>query len=136
MALLSRIIGSRLVRYGFVVVTVALGGYAIASDWRNIGPELGKIGLPASLAALVITLMALVASMWAWRVLLAGLGSPLKFSAAARVMFVGQLGKYLPGSVWPVLVQMEMGTAYQVPRARAAMSSSRRKGVAPVMDET
>jgi hypothetical protein len=120
MALLSRIIGSRLVRYGFVVVTVALGGWAIASDWHDIGPALGKIGLPISLASLVITLAALVASMWTWRVLLAGLGSPLRFSAAARVMFVGQLGKYLPGSVWPVLAQMEMGTAYQVPRSRAA----------------
>jgi hypothetical protein len=120
MALLSRIIGSRLVRYGFVVVTVALGAYAIASDWHEIGPALGKIGLPISLASLAITLAALVASMWTWRVLLAGLGSPLKFSAAARVMFVGQLGKYLPGSVWPVLAQMEMGTVYQVPRSRAA----------------
>ena len=99
MALLSRIIGSRLVRYGFVVVTVALGGWAIASRWHDIGPALGKIGLPISLASLALTLLALVASMWTWRVLLAGLGSPLRFSAAARVMFVGQLGKYLPGGL-------------------------------------
>ncbi len=120
MALLSRIIGSRLVRYGFVVVAVVGGGYAIAGGLAQDRPGPGEIGLPVSLAALAITLAALLASMWAWRVLLAGLGSPLKFSAAARVMFVGQLGKYLPGSVWPVLVQMEMGTAYQVPRSRAA----------------
>ena len=120
MALLSRIIGSRLVRYGFVVLTVAIGVWAVVADWHDIGPALGRIGLPISLASLALTLAALVASMWTWRVLLAGLGSPLKFSAAARVMFVGQLGKYLPGSVWPVLAQMEMGTAYQVPRSRAA----------------
>jgi hypothetical protein len=73
-----------------------------------------------SLASLVITLAALVASMWTWRVLLAGMGSPLPFEVAARVMFVGQLGKYLPGSVWPVLAQMELATGHGVPRSRTA----------------
>jgi uncharacterized membrane protein YbhN (UPF0104 family) len=120
MALLSRIIGSRLVRYGFVVLTIAFGVWAVVAEWHKIGPDLARIGLPISLASLAITLVASVASMWTWRVLLAGLGSPLKFSAAARIMFVGQLGKYLPGSVWPVLAQMEMGTKYDVPRSRAA----------------
>lgn len=120
MALLSRIIGSRIVRYGFVVVTVGLGAYAVAEDWHRIGPALGRIGVPMSLASLAITLAALVASMWTWRVLLAGMGSPLPFGVAARVMFVGQLGKYLPGSVWPVLAQMELATAHGVPRSRTA----------------
>jgi glycosyltransferase 2 family protein len=123
MALLRRIIGSRLVRYGFVAVTVGLGGYAVVKDWHSIGPALGRIGLPISLASLAITLLALIASMWTWRVLLAGLGSPLSFGVAARVMLVGQLGKYLPGSVWPVLVQMELATEHGVPRARTATAS-------------
>jgi uncharacterized membrane protein YbhN (UPF0104 family) len=123
MALLRRILGSRLVRYGFVVATVALGGYAVVKDWHSIGPALGRIGLPASLASLALTLVALVASMWTWRVLLAGLGSPLSFGVAARVMFVGQLGKYLPGSVWPVLAQMELATDHGVPRSRTATAS-------------
>jgi uncharacterized membrane protein YbhN (UPF0104 family) len=123
MALLRRIIGSRLIRYGFVVVTLGLGSYAIVRDWHRIGPALSRIGLPVSLASLAITLLALIASMWTWRVLLAGLGSPLSFGVAARVMFVGQLGKYLPGSVWPVLAQMELATEHGVPRARTATAS-------------
>ena len=123
MALLRRIIGSRVVRYGFVVATVAFGAYAVTKDWHHLGPDLGRIGLTASLASVAITLLALVASMWTWRVLLAGLGSPLTFGVAARVMFVGQLGKYLPGSVWPVLAQMELATAHNVPRARTATAS-------------
>jgi hypothetical protein len=120
MALLRRIIGSRLVRYGFVVLTIAFGGWAIATDWHKIGPDLARIGLPISIASVAITLVASVATMWTWRVLLAGLGSPLSFPVAARIMFVGQLGKYLPGSVWPVLAQMELATAHDVPRSRTA----------------
>ena len=84
MALLSRIIGSRVVRYGFVIAAVGLGVYAVASDWPRIGPALASIGVPMSLASLAITLLALAASMWTWRVLLAGMGSPLPFGVAAR----------------------------------------------------
>jgi glycosyltransferase 2 family protein len=31
------------------------------------------------------------------------------------VFFLGQLGKYVPGSVWPVMAQMELGRDHQVP---------------------
>jgi glycosyltransferase 2 family protein len=129
MALLRRIIGSRVVRYGFVVAVVVGGVWAIVSDWHEIGPDLARIGLPMALVALVIDLLGCCASMWTWRVLLAGLGSPLSFGAASRVLFVGQLGKYLPGSVWPVLAQMEMGTSYKVPRARSAAAGVVNMGV-------
>jgi uncharacterized membrane protein YbhN (UPF0104 family) len=129
MALLRRIIGSRVVRYGFVVAVVAFGLWALVSDWHEIGPDLARIGLPMALVALVIDLLGCCASMWTWRVLLAGLGSPLPFAAASRVLFVGQLGKYLPGSVWPVIAQMEMGTSYKVPRARSAAASVVNMGV-------
>lgn len=123
MAMISRIISSRLVRWGFVAITIALGAYAVASDWPRIGPALGLIGLPTAGASLAVTLLALVSSMLVWRVLLAGLGSPLPFWDAARVLFVGQLGKYLPGSVWPVLAQMELATDHGVPRRRAGSAS-------------
>jgi hypothetical protein len=56
-------------------------------------------------------------------VLLAGLGSPLPAAAAGRILFIGQLVKYLPGSVWPVLAQMQLGQAYGVPRHRSATAS-------------
>jgi len=61
--------------------------------------------------------------MLSWRALLVGLGSPLPVGTAARIFFVGQLGKYLPGSVWPVLAQMEIATAHKVPRTRTALAS-------------
>jgi hypothetical protein len=61
--------------------------------------------------------------MLVWRVLLAGLGSPLPVRVASRVLFVGQLGKYLPGSVWPVLAQMELATEHNVPRLRTGAAS-------------
>jgi hypothetical protein len=123
MKLLNRILGSRVLRYGFVAATVALGVYYIVDQWSDIHHALDRIGLAASVLSLVCVLAALVCTMLVWRVLLAGLGSPLTAPVASRVFFVGQLGKYLPGSVWPVLAQMELATEHNVPRLRAGAAS-------------
>jgi glycosyltransferase 2 family protein len=39
------------------------------------------------------------------------------------VMFVGQLGKYVPGAVWAVAAQVELARDYSVPRRRSATAS-------------
>jgi uncharacterized membrane protein YbhN (UPF0104 family) len=59
----------------------------------------------------------------AWRALLADLGSPLPLPAAIRVMFIGQLGKYVPGAVWALAAQVELARDYDVPRRRSATAS-------------
>jgi uncharacterized membrane protein YbhN (UPF0104 family) len=64
-------------------------------------------------------LVALVATMCLqrlWRALLGGLGVDVDRSDAAAVFYVSQLGKYVPGSVWPVLAQVELGARWGAPR--------------------
>ncbi len=119
----GRLLARRPVRWGFVVVAVALGGYAVARQWTDVRAALASLGFLAIAGALLAALMALFAALQVWRRLLAALGSPLPARAAAQIMFVGQLGKYLPGSIWPVLAQMELGTAHHVPQRRSASAS-------------
>jgi hypothetical protein len=119
----GRLLSGRPVRWGFVAVTVGLGGYAVAREWPDVRTGLASMGVGTAAEALLCVLAAMVMTMQVWRVLLAGLGSPLPARAASRIMFIGQLGKYLPGSVWPVLAQMELGNAYRVPRHRSAAAA-------------
>jgi glycosyltransferase 2 family protein len=118
-----RLAESRPVRWGFVAVTVGIGGYAIVDGWPNVQAGLSKIGPLDILGGLLCVLAALLATMQVYRVLLRALGSPLPARTAAQIMFVGQLGKYIPGSVWPVLAQMQLGSEHKVPRARSASAS-------------
>jgi glycosyltransferase 2 family protein len=122
-ALALRLAASRPVRWGFVAVTVGIGCYAIAVNWPGVHAGLIKIGFGSAALALVSVLVALLALMQQYRVLLGALGSRLPVRVAAQILFVGQLGKYLPGSVWPVLAQMELGAAHEVPRRRSASAS-------------
>lgn len=102
-----------------VAVAVVL---ALVDQWPRVRPHLARFDVPLVLLAFLAVLVALGASMLSWRAVLAELGSRLPLRDAARIYFVGQVGKYLPGSVWPALVQMELGRSAGVPRSRMGVS--------------
>lgn len=106
-----------------VLLLVVLLAVAVAL-WRNgdqVRGDIGRIGAGSLTAAVVLSLISPFLTVLGWRVLLADLGSRLHLAPASGVFFVGQLGKYLPGSVWSVLVQAEMARRLGVPRARTAV---------------
>ncbi|MPZ88447.1 MAG: UPF0104 family protein [Nitriliruptorales bacterium] len=94
-------------------------GMALADRWQEVRPQLGRLSPVAVGGAALAVLSGLWCTFLTWRALLADLGFPLSPAGGARVFFLGQLGKYVPGSVWPALAQMELGRDYRVP-ARAS----------------
>ena len=121
--LLIRVFRSRLLRAGFVLVALVLGVIAVVNRWQDVRPVLHRLDAGWLVLSFAAALLALVASAAMWRSLLADLGSRLPVRVAGRVFLVSQLGKYLPGSVWPVLAQMELARDHDVPRPRAATAS-------------
>ncbi|MED7927336.1 lysylphosphatidylglycerol synthase domain-containing protein [Nonomuraea sp. LP-02] len=109
-----------LIRVVFLLVALGFGGWAVAREWDGVVAGFARLSAPALAGSLVAVVAALLGAMLTWRTLLADLGSPLPLRPAAKVFFVGQLGKYIPGALWPVLAQMEMGRDLGVPRARSA----------------
>lgn len=111
-----------LTRVTVAVVTLAAVVYAVARNWSEVAVHLGRISWPvfalSSLAAAAGTWLTMIG----WRVILTDLGSRLHLAPASGVYFVGQLGKYLPGSLWSVLVQADMASHLKVPRRRTAVA--------------
>lgn len=119
-ARLKALLGSTALRVGFVLAAAGLGGYAVARDWSQVRAGFADLGPAVVAGAFGLVLLSLLASMLEWRSLLTAAGSRVPLAPAARIFFVGQVGKYLPGAVWPVLAQMELGQAQRVPRRRSA----------------
>lgn len=116
--------GKPVVKWAVAVIVVIVGAYEIHKKWNGVSSGLDTIGLVASLEALLALLVAQYANLKVWQVILEGLGSPLRTRVAGRILLVGQLGKYIPGSLWPVLTQMELGAQAKVPRPRSATASA------------
>jgi uncharacterized membrane protein YbhN (UPF0104 family) len=114
----------KVARVAVVVLVLAFLVLALVKRWSQVKDQLALVDPAAVALAFVLVVSATGASMFAWRALLADLGSPLPARAAARVLFLGQLAKYLPGSsVWAVLAQTELALDYKVPRKRAAAAA-------------
>ena len=120
---LTSLLDSRWLRIGLLVAVVGLAVWGLASQWTQVHAALDELRPWDVVGALLCALAGLGCAMLAWRTLLADLGSPLPLPAAIRVMFLGQLGKYVPGAVWAVAAQVELARDYQVPRRRGATAS-------------
>jgi uncharacterized membrane protein YbhN (UPF0104 family) len=109
-------------QFARVVVGVALFGAVLvvsAREWREVSDTLADIGALAIGAALVLALLGLAASSLTWRCSLRELGGALSVAAALKVYLVGQLGKYIPGSVWALVIQMELARGAAVRRTQS-----------------
>jgi uncharacterized membrane protein YbhN (UPF0104 family) len=100
------------------LVLVAAIALALYDQRDALRDGLDQVSPASLLGALLAMGVGLVFSMLSWRAVLAELGSPLPVSQAARIFFVGQVGKYLPGSVWPLVTQAQLGRRAGVPRSR------------------
>lgn len=120
------VVGSRVRRVllvAVVVLALALAGWRLAAESAAVRAAASRLSVGwVSLAALAC-LASLAVRLQAWRGTMAALGVRLPLRPAARVFFVGQLGKYVPGSVWPALVQAELAAPYGWSRATVGTAS-------------
>src|SRR5262245_24251391 len=119
---LLRLAGTRSVRALFVATVVVLLAAALVERGPALWHQMDRLSVPVMVLAFVLCLGGLMCSLMVWRSLLADLGSRLSLGDAFRVLFIGQLSKYVPGSVWPLLAQAELAADRGIPRARTAVS--------------
>lgn len=108
----------RAVRVGFLLLALLLLVLALRENGAEALESARDVGWAAASGSLVAVLVGLLASAMVWRALLADLGTPLALRTTLHVFFLGQLGKYVPGSVFAIAAQMELGRTQGAPRSR------------------
>lgn len=117
-------------RLALLLIVLAFCGYGLAIEWSGVQAALSRLRWYEVAGSVVASMAGSWAMVMAWRTLLADLGSPLPVSAATRISFVSQLGKYVPGAVWSFAGHVELGYDRGVPRLRGAASVVMALGVA------
>jgi uncharacterized membrane protein YbhN (UPF0104 family) len=113
----SRPGGRRVALALLLVAALALAVGSLAAQWPDVRAGAGELSVGPTAGAVAAVLLSLGANLLAWQAMLAGLGVEVPLRRAARIFFVGQLGKYVPGSIWPVVAQMELGAGYGLSRS-------------------
>jgi glycosyltransferase 2 family protein len=99
-----------------IAAFVAFIAYAVAKRGSDVRDYAGRLSLRAAGLSMAAVLGAIWCSFLCWKAVLADFGSRVPVSGGMRIFFMGQLGKYLPGKLWPILTQMRLGDEYRVPR--------------------
>lgn len=110
-----------LIRWGralLVVAVVVAAGYALVSNWREVSDTITHLHWYAWLPAFACLPVAILLSTLSWQILVDEIGEPIGVRRGAQIFLVGQLGKYLPGSVWAYVLQIELGRRAGLARAR------------------
>jgi uncharacterized membrane protein YbhN (UPF0104 family) len=113
-----------LLALGFVLVMVGIAGFALWDDLPSIGDAMARIAWWRVVAAAALVIVGLLTTAEVWRLCLAALGSTVSAGAIRRIFFPAQIGKYLPGAVWPFLAQMRLARQYGIPGPRALMAGA------------
>lgn len=106
-------------------VVVGFAAREVALQWRAVAPALRDLRLDwikvgASGLLVIATYLILIE---AWRATLRVWTESLPFAAAARIWFVSNLGKYIPGKVWQIAAMGAMAQKSGVSAAAAIGSS-------------
>lgn len=104
------------VRVGFLVAVLAFGAVFVAGRWAELRVALDQLSWALVAASALPAVAGILLSALGWRTMLADLGGRLPLRTAARVFLIGQLGKYLPGSVWSFFAQAELARDHAVSR--------------------
>ena len=97
--------------------------WRLAVDAEGATGAIWRIGLPAVLGSFLAAAAGVGASGLAWRSLLRGVGAPLDLPGAARVFFTGQIGKYIPGTVWAYVAHARLGREHGISASRTTAAS-------------
>lgn len=105
----------------FGVGVVTFGVIYVASRWDEVGVQLRIADTRWLVLAAVFAGLGLLSAMVGTREALeATSGRRLPLPAAARVFFVSQLGKYIPGSVWSIVAVTAMTGRYGIKPTESA----------------
>ena len=105
-------------------LALALAVWAVWDRRSGLADGLHRLPVASIVVSSVCAVGAVVSTLFVWCSVLAGFGAKLGRSDSARVYFLGQMAKYIPGSVWSVLLQMELGRRRNVDRTTMLAAST------------
>ena len=102
-------------RVVFVASAIFFGWWSLRDEWPMLLAALGAITAWQWLISAALVVVGLMCTGIVWERILVGYGYRLPIRSALSVFFVGQIGKYIPGSVWSLAAQGQMARTFNVP---------------------
>ena len=105
------------------IAGVAFVGKTLVTKWNDVTDAFAQVHAPNLLLSLALGLGAMTSIGWIWVRMLSTKGHEVRHRRAMRWYFTGQLGKYVPGGIWPIVGRAELAARNGIPRKDAYAST-------------
>lgn len=116
-----------------LVAVLAGAAWTLYRNWPAVYDTIRKVPWEATATSELAVILGICVSTLAWQSVVDDLGKPIGVLRGAQINLVGALGKYVPGSVWAYLLQMELGRKAGLARSRVFTASLIQFGVSLVV---
>ena len=108
---------SRWASVALVVCCLALAAWFVAENPEQIKQASAEMTSLQLSIAFALSLLAMVAMLLSWTHVVRSLDIPISLRVARGIFPLAQLGKYIPGGIWPVMAQATLGRQAGLPAA-------------------
>jgi glycosyltransferase 2 family protein len=115
------VIGKRLLailRWVLIALVVVAAVWQIWVNWNSVVLTVTALQWQRVVLAFLAIPPGIFFSVMSWMAFVDDLGPPIGVGRGAQISLVGSLGKYLPGSIWAYVLQIELGRQAGLSRTR------------------
>ena len=110
-------------RYVLLALVIVASVWQLWVNWEAVLRTVTELQWQRVVIAFLAALAGIGFSTLSWIVIVDDLGKPIGVGRGGQIFLVGQLGKYLPGSIWAYVLQIELGRKAGLARARVFAST-------------
>lgn len=111
------------------VIAVAFLVYFAVTNWRDIVSSLATMDPWLLVAALAAAFAGTYCAMLSWRSIVHAFGREISLRTGAEVTFTSQIGKYIPGGIWPMVAGSQAGQRAGLPGSVTVVTMTLQLGV-------
>ena len=109
-------------------IAIGIAGVAfvvntLVSKWGEVSDAFSQVNAINLILSLLLGLAAMTSIGWIWVTMIIARSHNVRHRNAMAWYFTGQLGKYVPGGIWPIVGRAELAVRNGIPRIDAYAST-------------
>jgi hypothetical protein len=119
----ARRVAMLVARIVFTAAVVGFVTWTTVDQWSEVRATIASLAWQSIVLSTVMVLAGLGAQTLAYQAALRDVGHRVSVRTTGQIYLIGLLGKYVPGSIWTFVLQMELGRRAKLQRPRVIVAS-------------
>ncbi len=110
------------IKAALTLVVIYFVADQLIDNWHSVLEFKWRLNIPLIALSLALHLITFALFAWVWCLLMVGFGHQVPLRHGFKVAYIANLGRYIPGRIWPVFGMLYVANQIKIPKETAVMS--------------